>query len=248
MAMPETLIEVAVKPETPEDAATLVAAMQEIMAKDSTCAVIHAADNKEVVLKGQSEFHLEEVVTRLREVFLIKLRVGAPQVNYQRTFHRHTTIDYTYENSRGSKPQFAKIVIGFEPLPNGAGFQFEARLPENTLPQEYSQRIEDTLHTINKSGRADGFPVVDFKAILKAGCACNEASSVSAFEIATRIAFGRTIDQATVLLEPIMKIEIVAPENFIGEVIGEINSRRGQVSHAGERGDMYVVNAMVPLA
>jgi elongation factor G len=220
MAMPETFIEVAVKPETTEDAAKLVTAMQDIMAEDKTCAVIHASDDKEVVLKGQSELHLEELVTRLRKVFLIKLSVGAPQVNYQRTFHRHAMIDYTYENSRNGKPQFAKIVLGFEPFPCGTGYLFESKIPENTLPLEYVQSIADTLQAINQSGRMEGFPVTDFKVILKAGCACNEASSASAFEIATRVAFGRAIDQATVLLEPIMKIAIITPENFMGDVMG----------------------------
>lgn len=246
--MPETFIEVAVQPETPEDAAKLVAAMQKIMAQDKTYAVIHATDNKTTLLKGQSELQLEILVTRLRKEFLINLSAGAPQVNYQRTFHRHATIDYTYENSRNGKPQFAKIVLGFEPLPCGTGYLFESKIPENTLPLEYVQNIADTLQVINKSGCMEGFPVTDFKAILKAGCACNEASSASAFEIATRVAFGRAIDQVTVLLEPIMKVVVITPENCMGDVIGDLNKRRGQVRSMDQRDDAQIINAMVPLA
>jgi elongation factor G len=195
------------------------------------------------------ELHLEILVDRMRREFKVDANVGAPQVAYRETISRVAEIDYTHKKQTGGSGQFARIKLVFEPAKPGAGFSFESKVVGGSVPREYIPGVEKALDTSRDAGVLAGFPVIDFSVQLVDGAYHDVDSSVMAFEIATRAAFKEGMSKAAPkLLEPVMKVEVVTPEDYMGDIIGDLNSRRGQVSGMDQRGNARVVDAMVPLA
>jgi elongation factor G len=195
------------------------------------------------------ELHLEIIVDRMKREFKVDANVGAPQVAYRETISRTAEVDYTHKKQTGGSGQFARIKVRFEPLPPGSGFEFENDVVGGNVPKEYIPGVEKGIKSSMQSGPLAGFPVIDFKATLYDGAYHDVDSSVLAFEIAARAAFKEGIMKAAPkLLEPLMRVEVVTPEDYMGDVIGDLNSRRGQVTGMDSRGNARVVTAMVPLA
>jgi elongation factor G len=195
------------------------------------------------------ELHLEIIIDRMRREFKVEANIGAPQVAYRETITKPYQVDYTHKKQSGGTGQFARVIINFEPNEPGAGFEFTAKIVGGSIPKEYIPGVDKGLKSAMNTGVVAGFPMVDFKATLIDGGYHDVDSSVLAFEIATRAAFREGIAKASpVLLEPVMKVEVVTPEDYMGDVIGDLNSRRGQVQGMDSRGNARVVNAMVPLA
>jgi len=185
----------------------------------------------------------------MRREFKVEANVGAPQVAYRETITKKAEIDYTHKKQTGGSGQFARIKLVFEPLEPGSGFIFESKVVGGSVPREYIPGVEKGLGSCCDSGVAAGYPVIDFKATLVDGAYHDVDSSVLAFEIAARAAFREGMPKAGPrLLEPIMKVEVVTPEEYTGDVIGDLNSRRGQITGMDQQANARVVAAMVPLA
>jgi len=195
------------------------------------------------------ELHLDIIVDRLKREFKVEANVGAPQVAYRETISKSYDEDYTHKKQSGGAGQFARVKIKFEPLPPGSGFQFENTVVGGNVPKEYIPGVEKGLRQALETGVLAGFPCTDFKANLYDGAYHDVDSNVMCFEIAARAAFREGMAKAgPKLLEPIMKVEIVTPEEYMGDIIGDLNSRRGQVSNMDSRGNARVIDATVPLA
>jgi elongation factor G len=195
------------------------------------------------------ELHLDIIVDRMRREFKVDANVGAPQVAYRETITRRAEIDYTHKKQTGGSGQFARIKLVFEPQEPGEGFLFENAITGGAVPREYIPGVEKGLKSALDTGVLAGFPLIDFKATLIDGASHDVDSSVLAFEIAARAAFREGIPKSgPVLLEPMMKVEVVTPEEYMGDIIGDLNSRRGSVQGMDSRGNAQVINAMVPLA
>jgi elongation factor G len=195
------------------------------------------------------ELHLEIIVDRMKREFKVDANIGAPQVAYRETITRPAEIDYTHKKQTGGAGQYARIKIRFEPLPPGSGFQFENSVVGGAVPKEYVPGVEKGLKASTENGVLAGFPVIDLKAELIDGAYHDVDSSVLAFEIAARAAFREGLAKAQCkLLEPIMKVEVVTPDDYMGDCIGDLNSRRGQILGMDARGNAQVIDAMVPLA
>lgn len=195
------------------------------------------------------ELHLEIIVDRMRREFKVEANIGAPQVAYRETITKSAEIDYTHKKQSGGAGQFARIKLVFEPLETGQGFQFESKIVGGAVPKEYIPGVEKGLTAAKESGVVAGFPMIDFKATLIDGAYHDVDSSVMAFEIAAKTAYKEGIAKAAPrLLEPVMKVEVVTPEEYMGDIIGDINSRRGQISGMEPRGNAQVINASVPLS
>ena len=249
MEFPNPVIEVAVEPKTKADQEKMGVALQRLADEDPSFRVAVDHETGQTIIKGMGELHLEILVDRMKREFKVDANVGQPQVAYRETITRKTTINYTHKKQSGGAGQFAKISIDFEPLPPGSGYQFESEIVGGSVPKEYIPGVEKGLENAKETGVFAGFPCIDFKATLTDGAYHDVDSSVLAFEIASRAAFREGMPKAApVLLEPIMKVEVVTPENFMGDVIGDLNSRRGQVTGMDQRGNAQVVNALVPLA
>ena len=249
MEFPDPVIEVAVEPKTKADQEKMGVALQRLAAEDPSFKVSVDHESGQTVMKGMGELHLEILVDRMLREFKVDATVGAPQVAYRETITQPTTIDYTHKKQSGGAGQFAKVVMDFEPLEKGGGFIFESKIVGGRVPKEYIPGVEKGLKASTETGFLAGFPVIDFKCTLKDGAYHDVDSSVMAFEIAARAAFREAMPKAkAVLLEPMMKVEVVTPEDYMGDIIGDLNSRRGQVSGMEQRGVNHVVNGMVPLA
>ena len=249
MEFPEPVIEVAVEPKTKADQEKMGVALQRLAAEDPSFKVSIDHESGQTVMKGMGELHLEILVDRMQREFKVDATVGAPQVAYRETITQATKIDYTHKKQSGGAGQFAKIELEFEPLNPGDGIVFESKIVGGRVPKEYIPGVEKGIKLSTESGYLAGFPVIDFKCVLVDGAYHDVDSSVMAFEIAARAAFREAMPKAkAVLLEPMMKIEVVTPEDYMGDVIGDLNSRRGQVSGMEQRGVNHVVNGMVPLA
>ena len=249
MEFPEPVIEVAVEPKTKADQEKMGVALQRLAAEDPSFKVSVDHESGQTVMKGMGELHLEILVDRMQREFKVDATVGAPQVAYRETITRPTKIDYTHKKQSGGAGQFAKIILEFEPLEKGEGIIFESKIVGGRVPKEYIPGVEKGIKLSTDSGYLAGFPVIDFKCTLIDGAYHDVDSSVMAFEIAARAAFREAMPKAkAVLLEPMMKVEVVTPEEYMGDVIGDLNSRRGQVSGMEQRGVNHVVNGMVPLA
>ncbi len=195
------------------------------------------------------ELHLEIIVDRMKREFKVEANVGTPKVAYRETITKIADEDYTHKKQTGGTGQFARVKIRFEPNSVGAGFVFENKTVGGSVPKEYVPGVEKGLRSAMDSGVIAGFPVIDFKATLNDGAYHDVDSSVLAFEIAARAAFREGIAKAgPKLVEPIMRVEVVTPEGYMGDVIGDLNSRRGQVNGMDSRGNARVITAMVPLA
>ena len=195
------------------------------------------------------ELHLEIIVDRMRREFKVDANVGAPQVAYRETISRTAEIDYTHKKQTGGAGQFARVKIRFEPLAPGSGFQFESAIVGGSVPREYVPGVQKGLDSARTTGVIAGFPMIDFKATLIDGAYHDVDSSVLAFEIASRAAYREGLPKAgPKLLEPLMKVEVVTPDEYMGDIIGDLNSRRGQVTGMDQRGNARVITALVPLA
>ena len=249
MEFPDPVIEVAVEPKTKADQEKMGVALQRLAAEDPSFKVSVDHESGQTVMKGMGELHLEILVDRMLREFKVDATVGAPQVAYRETITQQTSVDYTHKKQSGGAGQFAKVVMNFEPLDKGEGFIFESKIVGGRVPKEYIPGVEKGIKASTESGFLAGFPVIDLKCTLVDGAFHDVDSSVMAFEIAARAAFREAMPKANaVLLEPMMKIECVTPEEYMGDIIGDLNSRRGQVSGMEQRGVNHVINGMVPLA
>ena len=249
MEFPDPVIEVAVEPKTKADQEKMGIALQRLAAEDPSFKVSIDHESGQTVMKGMGELHLEILVDRMLREFKVDATVGAPQVAYRETITKPTTVDYTHKKQSGGAGQFAKVVMDFEPLEKGEGVVFESKIVGGRVPREYIPGVEKGIKSSTETGFLAGFPVIDFKCTLVDGAFHDVDSSVMAFEIAARAAFREAMPKASaVLLEPMMKVEVVTPEEYMGDIIGDLNSRRGQVSGMEQRGVNHVVNGMVPLA
>ncbi len=225
------------------------AALARLATEDPSFRVSVDQESGQTVIKGMGELHLEIIVDRMKREFKVEANVGAPQVAYRETITRALTQDYTHKKQTGGSGQFAKIKVDFEPLPPGGGVVFENDVVGGRVPREYIPGVEKGIIGAAETGVLAGFPLIDFKATLVDGSYHDVDSSVLAFEIAARACFREGIAKAgPVLLEPVMRVEVVTPEDYMGDIIGDLNSRRGQILGMTQRGNATVINAMVPLA
>jgi len=249
MEFPDPVIEVAVEPKSKADQEKMGVALNRLATEDPSFRVSSDAESGQTVIAGMGELHLEIIVDRMKREFKVEANVGAPQVAYRETVGRTGEIDYTHKKQSGGSGQFARIKLRFEPLPPGSGFVFENEIRGGSVPKEFIPGVEKGLEQARQSGVIAGYPTIDFKAALTDGAYHDVDSSVLAFEIAARAAYREGLPKcAPKLLEPMMRVEVVTPEEFTGDVIGDLNSRRGQVSGMDMRGNARVVQAMVPLA
>ncbi len=249
MEFPEPVIEIAIEPKTKGDQEKLALALQRLAAEDPSFRVSTDHESGQTRLKGMGELHLDIKVDILRRTYKVDANIGAPQVAYRETLGRRAEIDYTHKKQTGGTGQFARVKLVFEPLPPGSGFVFENDIVGGSIPKEFIPGVEKGLKSVMNSGPLVGFPVIDFKVTLIDGAFHDVDSSVLAFEIASRAAFREASEKVQMkLLEPIMKVEVVSPEDYVGTVIGDLNSRRGMIQGQEMRGNATVINAMVPLA
>jgi elongation factor G len=249
MEFPEPVIEIAIEPKSKADQEKLALALQRLAAEDPSFRVSTDHESGQTLLKGMGELHLDIKVDILRRTYKVDANIGQPQVAYRETLGVPTEIDYTHKKQTGGTGQFARVKIRFEPQAPGSGYEFESAIVGGSIPKEYIPGVEKGIKSVMASGPLVGFPVIDFKATLLDGAFHDVDSSVLAFEIAARAAFREASQKAQMkLLEPVMKVEVVSPEDFVGTVIGDLNSRRGMIQGQEMRGNATVVNAMVPLA
>jgi elongation factor G len=249
MEFPEPVIEVAVEPKTKADQEKMGTALQRLAQEDPSFRVSVNHETGQTVIKGMGELHLEILVDRMKREFKVDANVGAPQVAYRETITKKYTMDYTHKKQSGGSGQFARVIIDFEPVEAGVGYSFDSKIVGGSVPKEYIPGVEKGIDSIKDTGVMAGFPTIDFKATLTDGAYHDVDSSALAFEIAARAAFREGMLKAgPVLLEPIMKVEVVTPEDFMGDVIGDLNSRRGQINGMDQRGNARTVDAQVPLA
>jgi elongation factor G len=249
MEFPDPVIEVAIEPKTKGDQEKMGMALVRLAQEDPSFRVTTDQESGQTILKGMGELHLEIKVDILKRTYKVEANVGAPQVAYRETLSKPVTIDYTHKKQTGGSGQFARVKIEYEPLPPGSGFVFENEVVGGAVPKEFIPAVEKGLKAQKESGLLAGFPVIDFKARLVDGAYHEVDSNALTFDIAARASFRELATKGAVkLLEPIMKVEVVTPEDFLGGVIGDLNSRRGQVQGTDSRGNAQVVTAMVPLA
>jgi elongation factor G len=249
MEFPDPVIEVAVEPRTKGDQEKMGVALSRLANEDPSFRVSSDPESGQTVIKGMGELHLEIIVDRMKREFKVDANVGQPQVAYRETITRAADVDYTHKKQTGGAGQFARIKLRFEPLPAGSGFQFESAIVGGSVPKEYIPGVQKGLESARNNGAVAGFPVIDFKASLVDGAYHEVDSSVLAFEIASRAAFREGLPRAgPKLLEPLMKVEVVTPEEYMGDIIGDLNSRRGQVTGMDQRGNARVIEALVPLS
>jgi elongation factor G len=249
MEFPEPVIEIAIEPKTKADQEKLGLALQRLAAEDPSFRVSTDYESGQTRLKGMGELHLDIKVDILRRTYKVDANIGAPQVAYRETLGRRAEIDYTHKKQTGGTGQFARVKLVFEPLPPGSGFVFENEIVGGSIPKEFIPGVEKGIKSVMNAGPLVGFPVIDFKVSLIDGAFHDVDSSVLAFEIASRAAFREASEKVQMkLLEPIMKVEVVSPEDYVGTVIGDLNSRRGMILGQEMRGNATVINAMVPLA
>ncbi|MBU6156645.1 MAG: elongation factor G [Alphaproteobacteria bacterium] len=249
MEFPEPVISVAIEPKTKGDQEKMGVALARLAQEDPSFRVSVDEESGQTILKGMGELHLDIKVDILRRTYKVEANIGAPQVAYRETLTKSVEIDYTHKKQTGGSGQFARVKIVFEPLAAGSGFIFENDIVGGSVPKEYVPGVEKGLNASRENGVLAGFPLIDFKATLIDGAYHEVDSNVLTFEIASRAAFRELKERKAVkLLEPMMKVEVVTPEDFMGGVIGDLNSRRGQVQGTDQRGNAQVITAMVPLA
>ncbi len=249
MVFPEPVIELAVEPKTKADQEKMGLALQRLAAEDPSFRVSTDEESGQTIIKGMGELHLDIIVDRMRREFKVEANVGAPQVAYRECFTRPYTIDYTHKKQTGGTGQFARLKMHILPQPPGTGYEFESKIVGGSIPREYIPGVIKGVDSVRNAGMLVGFPILDFKIELIDGAFHDVDSSVLAFEIAARAAMREAKSHlGMALLEPVMKVEVVTPEEYTGTVIGDLNSRRGQIQNQEMRGNANVVYAMVPLA
>jgi elongation factor G len=249
MEFPNPVIEVAVEPKTKADQEKMGLALNRLAQEDPSFRVSTDQESGQTIIKGMGELHLEIIVDRMRREFKVEATVGAPQVAYRETITRKQEVDYTHKKQTGGTGQFARVKLVLEPQEQGAGFVFESKIIGGSVPKEYIPGVEKGVKSVLENGILAGFPMLDLKVSLIDGAYHEVDSSALAFEIASRAAFREGAQKAgPKLLEPIMKVEVVSPEDYVGGVIGDLTSRRGQILGQEMRGNATVINSMVPLA
>jgi elongation factor G len=249
MEFPEPVIEIAIEPKSKADQEKLGVALSKLAAEDPSFRVSTDPESGQTILKGMGELHLDIKVDILKRTYKVDANIGAPQVAYRETLSKKSEINYTHKKQSGGSGQFARVVMTFEPAGVGAGSSFESKIVGGAVPKEYIPGVEKGVESVLTSGVLAGFPVVDVKATLIDGAYHDVDSSALAFEIAARAAFREGLQKGgSVLLEPIMKVEVVTPEEHTGFVMGDLLSRRGQVQGQDMRANAVVINAMVPLS
>jgi len=249
MEFPDPVIEMAIEPKTKGDQEKMALALNKLATEDPSFYVSTDQESGQTIIKGMGELHLDIKVDILKRTHKVEVNVGAPQVAYRETITRRTEIDYTHKKQTGGTGQYARVKLVVEPNEKGKGFEFDNRIVGGVVPKEYIPGVEKGLNSVMTAGTIIGFPVVDVKVSLVDGAYHEVDSSTIAFEIAARTALREALQKsAPVLLEPIMKVEVVTPEEYLGGVIGDLNSRRGHIAGTDSRGNAQVVSAMVPLA
>ncbi|MBX9576623.1 MAG: elongation factor G [Caulobacteraceae bacterium] len=249
MEFPAPVIEIAVEPKSKADQEKLGVALAKLASEDPSFTVSTDHESGQTILKGMGELHLDIKIDILKRTYKVEANIGAPQVAYRESLGRKAEIDYTHKKQTGGTGQFARVKLVFEPGEPGSGFVFESAIVGGAVPKEYIPGVQKGLESAKDNGLLAGFPLIDFKATLIDGAFHDVDSSVLAFEIASRAAFKELRTQgAPKLLEPIMAVEVVTPEEYLGSVIGDLNGRRGMIQGQDMRGNATVVNAFVPLA
>ena len=249
MDFPDPVIEIAVEPKTKADQEKMGEALARLAKEDPSFRVSSDNESGQTIIKGMGELHLDIIVDRMKREFKVEANIGAPQVAYRETIQGTATVDYTHKKQSGGAGQFAKVKLSVEPLDPGKGREIENIVKGGAIPKEFIPGVEKGIEGVADSGILAGFPMLDYKVTIIDGLHHDVDSSVLAFEIAGRMGFKEACTKAGLkLLEPIMKVEVVTPEDHMGDVIGDLNSRRGQIGSTDKRGNATVINAMVPLA
>ncbi|MGJ4903751.1 elongation factor G [Bradyrhizobium sp. HKCCYLRH2060] len=248
MEFPEPVIEIAIEPKSKADQEKLGVALAKLAAEDPSFRVSTDHESGQTILKGMGELHLDIKVDILKRTYKVDANIGAPQVAFRERITKPANVDYTHKKQTGGTGQFAAVSLVVEPNEPGGGYVFESKIVGGAVPKEYIPGVEKGIESVLGAGVVAGFPVVDVKVALVDGKYHDVDSSALAFEIASRAAFREALQKGkSVLLEPIMKVEVVTPEDYTGSVIGDLNSRRGQIQGQDMRGNANVINAMVPL-
>ena len=246
---PDPVIEISVAPNTQSDQEKMGVALSRLAAEDPSFRVTSDIESGQTIIKGMGELHLEIIVDRMLREFQVDANIGQPQVAYRETISKQADVDYTHKKQTGGSGQFARVKMMVEPLPAGSGYEFVNKVTGGNIPREFIPGVQKGLNSAMESGVKTGFPVTDLKVTLYDGASHDVDSSVMAFEIASRAAFRELAEKAKPkVLEPMMRVEVVTPEDYLGDIIGDLNSRRGNVSGMDQRGNARVVNAEVPLA
>jgi elongation factor G len=249
MEFPDPVIEIAVEPKTKADQEKMGEALGRLAKEDPSFRVTSDEESGQTIIKGMGELHLDIIVDRMKREFKVEANVGAPQVAYRETLQNATEFDYTHKKQSGGAGQFARVKLLVEPLEPGAGRQVESKIKGGSIPKEFIPGVEKGIETVSDAGILAGFPIIDYKVTILDGLHHDVDSSVLAFELASRACFKEACTRGSLkLLEPIMRVEVVTPEDYMGDVIGDLNSRRGQISTQEQRGNATVITAMVPLA
>ncbi len=249
MTFPDPVIEIAVEPKTKGDQEKMSLGLQRLAAEDPSFRVETDIESGQTIMKGMGELHLDILVDRLKREFKVEANIGAPQVAYRETIGHEIEHTYTHKKQSGGSGQFAEVKMIISPTEPGEGYSFESRIVGGAVPKEYIPGVEKGIQSVMDSGPLAGFPVIDFKVALIDGKFHDVDSSVLAFEIAARMAMREGLRKAGAkMLEPVMKVEVVTPEEYTGSIIGDLTSRRGQVQGQDTRGNAIAINAMVPLA
>jgi len=249
MEFPDPVIEVAVEPKTKADYEKMGQALGRLAQEDPSFRVTSDEESGQTIIKGMGELHLEILVDRMKREFKVEADVGAPQVAYRETITKDVEVDYTHKKQSGGAGQFARVKMKFKPLERNSGIKFNNTVVGGNIPKEYIPGVEKGINSAAQNGVIAGYNVIDFEAEVYDGAYHDVDSSVLAFEIASRAAFRDAVGKAgPKLLEPMMKVEVVTPEDYMGDIIGDLNSRRGQIEKMEDRGNAKVVSSVVPLA
>ena len=249
MEFPDPVIEIAVEPKTKADQEKMGEALGRLAKEDPSFRVTSDEESGQTIIKGMGELHLDIIVDRMKREFKVEANIGAPQVAYRETILNTSEVTYIHKKQSGGAGQFAKVTLSVEPLEPGKGREIENKVKGGAIPKEFIPGVEKGVEGVADSGILAGFPIIDYKVTILDGLHHDVDSSVLAFEIASRMCFKEACQKATLkLLEPIMKVEVVTPEDFMGDVIGDLNSRRGQVGSTEPRGNATAISATVPLA
>ena len=249
MEFPDPVIEIAVEPKTKADQEKMGEALARLAKEDPSFRVSSDEESGQTIIKGMGELHLDIIVDRMKREFKVEANIGAPQVAYRETILNSSEVTYIHKKQSGGSGQFAKVTLSVEPLEPGKGREVENKIKGASIPKEFIPGVEKGVESVAESGILAGFPIIDYKVTILDGLHHDVDSSVLAFEIASRYCFKEACQKATLkLLEPVMKVEVVTPEDFMGDVIGDLNSRRGQVASTEPRGNATAIAATVPLA
>ncbi len=249
MEFPDPVLEIAVEPKTKGDQEKMSEALGRLAKEDPSFRVTSDNESGQTIIKGMGELHLDIIVERMKREFKVEANIGPPQVAYRETILGSAEFDYIHKKQSGGAGQFARVKLAVEPLEAGKGREIENKIKGGSIPKEFIPGVEKGIESVSDSGILAGFPIIDYKVTIIDGLHHDVDSSVLAFEIASRYCFKEVCTRASLkLLEPVMRAEVVTPDNYMGDVIGDLNSRRGHVESTEARGNVTVITAMVPLA